>query len=304
MCAPPSPQEESFAVTKPSRSLAPVGLALIAALALTACGKDKKKSSSGSGKPAAVSISVAPSGKTAKYTVPSTIKGGLVAISFKNTDKMPHAAQLVRFDSGHTAQEALKIVGSESNKTPSWLHAEGGVAANPGQTGTGVLNLAAGQYLVTDLGGPGSTGPPANAEFKVTSGPTGSLPSTPITITGANPGKDKYEWQVTGDLKAGENRVTFDSKGKEAIHFIGAFMIKGNHSNAEIIKGLKSNGPPPAFVDQSSFVNTAVLDGGKSQTLGLTLRKPGKYVLFCPLTDRDGGKEHFEEGMLKTITVK
>jgi hypothetical protein len=27
-------------------------------------------------------------------------------------------------------------------------------------------------------------------------------------------------------------------------------------------------------------------------------------VLFCPLADRDGGKPHFEEGLLKTVDVK
>jgi len=29
----------------------------------------------------------------------------------------------------------------------------------------------------------------------------------------------------------------------------------------------------------------------------------GQYVVFCPLTDRNGGKPHFLQGMLKTVTV-
>ncbi len=41
-----------------------------------------------------------------------------------------------------------------------------------------------------------------------------------------------------------------------------------------------------------------------SQTTELDLKKPGQYVFFCPLTDRDGGKPHDQEGLLKIVTVK
>ena len=70
------------------------------------------------------------------------------------------------------------------------------------------------------------------------------------------------------------------------------------------MKALSSNGPPPSFVDQKSFTNTSVLDGGKSEVTTFDLSKPGTYVLFCPFTDREGGKEHFKEGLLTTVTVK
>ena len=70
-----------------------------------------------------------------------------------------------------------------------------------------------------------------------------------------------------------------------------------------LIKALKSNGKPPAFVLGPPAV-TSVLDGGKSEVTSFSLQKPGKYVLFCPLPDRDGGKPHFEEGLLTTVTVK
>jgi hypothetical protein len=36
----------------------------------------------------------------------------------------------------------------------------------------------------------------------------------------------------------------------------------------------------------------------------LELSKPGRYVLFCPLTDREGGKSHDQEGLLTTVEVK
>jgi hypothetical protein len=140
----------------------------------------------------------------------------------------------------------------------------------------------------------------------VTAGTTGPLPSAPTTVKAAETGKDKFAWQLSGTpLKVGTNTISFDSGGKLALHFVGVFKLKGNVPKAQIIKGLKANGPPPAFVDQNSFFNTAVLDGGKAENTQLALRSgPGTYVLFCPLTDRDGGKPHFEEGLLKTVTVK
>jgi hypothetical protein len=125
-------------------------------------------------------------------------------------------------------------------------------------------------------------------------------------VDAASTGKDRYEWKISGSLKSGTNAITFKSGGKDALHFVGAFRVTGNPSLAEIKKFLASqqNGPPPKFVDQSTFDSTAILDGGKEQTTPLRLSKPGTYVLFCPLTDRDGGKSHDQEGLLKKIEVK
>ena len=118
-------------------------------------------------------------------------------------------------------------------------------------------------------------------------------------------GKDKYRWDLSGSgLKPGVQNITFVSKGKTALHLIGAFRLSGPASNAQILKALKSNGKPPKFVDQSSFTESAVLDGGKSQTVQYALKSPGTWVLFCPISDREGGKPHFEEGLLKQVTVK
>lgn len=286
-----------------------VALLGVSALTLGACGSSKKSNSSASGggaaKPTTLALSISESGKTAKFTLPASTKGGLVSVTLKNTGKMPHSAQLVRLEGGHTVAQAVQNISGHSDKTPSWLRAAGGVAqVAPGQTGTAMLNLAAGKYGVVELGGPGSSGPPAHAELTVTPGQNGSLPATSTTVTGAAPSKDQYRWQVSGALKSGVNQVTFNSKGTSALHFIGAFRINGNHSKAEIVKGLSSNGPPPPFVDQSSFTTTAALDGGQSQTTELAFQKPGTYVLFCPLHDRDGGKPHFAEGMLTEVKVK
>jgi len=292
----------------PARWLAALLLA-VSAFAVVACGSDDKKSSSTSSTPSSsastLSLTISEQGKAAKYTAPKSVKGGLVTLSLKNSGKRPHAAQLAQISGGHTAQDALKVIASNSNKTPAWIRAEGGLGGvRPGQTASASLNLTPGKYVVADAGGPGGGGPPAYSQFTVTGGTPGSLPQTPARVTAATAGKDKFKWQVSGSLKAGENDVTFASKGKDTLHLIGAFRLKKKVPKAEIIKALNANGKPAPFVDTSTFYNTAVLDGGKSQTTPVPLGKPGTYVLFCPLSDRDGGKPHFEEGLVTTVDVK
>jgi hypothetical protein len=272
--------------------------ALVAAIA--GCGSSGTKASK-------VSMSISEKGKKASFQVPKSAKGGLVDLTFTNNGKAPHGVQLVQYTGNHTAADALKTVASQSNKTPEWIRGEGGTATIPGgQSDSATLNLPAGNYVVIDaaaLGG-GSGGPPATAETKFTSGDTGDLPSTPGTVTASNPGKDKYAWDISG-LKTGKNEITFNSKGKEALHLIAAVPIKGKApSIATIKKDLGKNGPPPSYIDASKFQTSAVLDGGLTQTTSLTLDKPGQYLFFCPLTDRDGGKSHDQEGLLKVVTVK
>jgi uncharacterized cupredoxin-like copper-binding protein len=287
-------------------------LLLLGALALTACGSsDKKKSSSTSAtasKPATLSVTAAESGKKAKLTAPASVSGGIVTVTLQNSGKAPHEAQLVRLDPGRSIADVMKIVNSP--KIPTWAHLYGGVAATPpGKSDTATVSLTAGNYVIVDNaggGGPGASGPPpAIRELKVTGGAGGSLPSTDTTVTAASPSKDKYKWDIQGTLKAGDNRLTFVSKGDpEAVHFIGAVRLKGNPSDAQIQKALKQNGKPPPFLDFSTFTSTSILDAGKSEVASLALRKPGEYLLFCPLTDKDGGKSHDQEGLVTRVQVK
>jgi hypothetical protein len=278
-------------------ALAACAVTVVAALA--ACG-------SSSTKPSKLSLSISEQGKSASFKAPKSAKGGLVDVTLKNNGKAPHGVQFVQYTGNHTPAEALKQIASNSNKIPSWIKANGGVGGVPGgKTGSATVNLPAGNYFLGDFGGPGGPGgPPATAPIKVTSADTGDLPSTSATVTANHTGKDKYAWDISG-LKAGANQVTFNSKGNDALHLIGAIPVKGkapplNKIRSDFAK--LGQGPPPPYVGGAP-ATTAILDGGESQTLTLDL-KPGQYIFFCPLKDRDGGKSHDQEGLLKTVTVK
>jgi hypothetical protein len=272
------------------------------AMTLASCG-------GGTPKPSHLSIAVRGAGRSARYTVPASAKGGLVDVTLQNRTGQPHAAQLVRFVGGHSATDALKALAasvSGHGKVPPWLHAEGGLGPiAPRSSATSVRDLPAGSYLVADVGGP-SSGPPVYAAFKVTKGKSGKLPHAASAVKAAKVREHRYKWKLSGrPLAAGANQIEFKSGGKDALHLIAAFKVTGNPSRATILKVLRSNGPPPRFVEPSSFVNTAALDGGKAEVTRLALTAgPGEYVLYCPLPDREGGKPHFEEGLLTRVTVK
>jgi hypothetical protein len=274
---------------------------VVAMAAVAGCG-------SSSTKPSTLSLKISEQGKAATFQAPTTAKGGLVKVDLTNEGKAPHGVQFIQYAAGHTMAEVLKQLGGNSNVIPDWAKLEGGIGSVAGgQTGTATVNLPEGNYVLVDaaaLAGP-SSGPPATAGIKLSGGSTGDLPSTSAKITAATAGTDKYKWDISG-LKAGSNDITFDSQGKEAVHLIIAAPIKGTAPPlSQIQKDLASGGPPPPYIDPSGFQSSAILDGGLKQTTTFDLKKPGQYLFFCPLSDRDGkGKSHDQEGLLAVQTVK
>jgi uncharacterized cupredoxin-like copper-binding protein len=283
----------------------------IAAIVLAGCGSSKKKATTASSAQATaagttLALSISETGKGSKFTVPPSATGGLVTVQLTNLGKKPHGAQLIRVESGHTIAQALAILAPERpKKVPSWIHGEGGVgAAEPGATGSATVNLPAGSYGVVDIAASGEGGPPAVSTLTVSPGKEGPLPATGTTITAAAPSKDHFKWQISGPLKVGPSAITLVSKGSRTLHELTVGRITANVPIARIVKDLQSNGPPPSYVDPGVQYSTAVLDNGKAENTQLVLTKPGKYVFICHLTDRDGGKPHFAEGLITTVTVK
>lgn len=286
-----------------SKSLVAALIALVALsiAGLAGCGGSDDVSAT------SLNLSIAEKGKTASFSVPKSVKGGLVELTLDNKGKAPHGVQLIRYTEGHSAEEVLEEVSSEKEKTPDWILAEGGIGSVPGgESQSATLNLEAGDFVVVDAAALfGEGGKPATAELKVEDGDSGDLPSTPGTVVAEETGEDEYAWDVSG-LKAGNNEITFDSQGDEALHVILAVPLKGKVPPLSQIEEEfgKEEGPPPSYLDFENAQNTAVIDGEKSQTLTLDLEKPGKYLFFCPFTDRDGGKAHDQEGLLAVEEVQ
>ena len=284
-------------MSRPTKRLSGAwALAVLAfAVVLAGCG-------GGNSTPVALKIGVSEQGKEASFSLPKSVEGGLVEVTLANEGKALHGLQFVRYTEGHTSKEVIEEISGEKEKTPDWIRGEGGIGGvEGGQTANATLNLEAGKFLVVDAAE--MEGKPATAEMTVTEGDEGDLPSTDGTVTAEETGKDKYAWDVSG-LKAGKQQITFDSEGDEAIHLILAVPVKGKaHSLGKIKEDFSKEGPPPPYIDFEAAQSTAVLDGGKSQTTPIDL-KSGEYIFFCPLTDRDGGKPHDQEGLLAVEKIE
>ena len=280
--------------------LAGVASAMIfAVIGVVGCG--------GGGKDTAtpLKVGVSEKGKTASFSLPKSVDGGLVELQLTNEGKAPHGVQFVRYTGDHTAEEVLEEISGESEETPEWIRGEGGIGSVlGGESGAATLNLEAGNFIITDAANFGE-GKPATAELEVTEGSSGDLPDTSGTVVAEETGEDEWAWDVSG-LRAGKNQITFESQGDEAIRLIVAMPLTGKVPPlSQIKKDLAAeNGPPPSYLDFESAQSTAVLDRGKSQTTPFELKEPGTYLLFCPLTDRDGGKSHDQEGLLSIEEVQ
>ena len=117
----------------------------------------------------------------------------------------------------------------------------------------------------------------------------GELPSDGGTI-------EATEYKFTGSgLKAGSAKVLFDNTGGEP-HFIAGVGIKQGRTIDDVRKFFKTEkGEPP--IDESRNFNTAVIEGGDSQSIQVELEE-GDWALLCFVPDRAGGPPHAVKGMI------
>ena len=274
-----------------------LGVALVAfAVVLGGCGGSKKSPQS---KPATkLDIQVEEFGKNTQIAVPKQIEAGVVEVQFSNLGQKEHSAQILRYDEGHTPQQALKVGaqwGEAGKPLPEWVHLVGGFGtADPGESRSSALKLEPGSYAVIDLEAPG--GKPVYGTFGVTGKPSKKeLPPTDGAIKAA-----EYSFSAAG-LVSGSNRVLFDNTGKEPHHLVAA-PIKRGSTIEDVRKAIEDEeGEPP--IDEKNALTSAIVDGGSGQVLELDL-KPGKYALLCFVPDRKGGPPHAVKGMVSEAVVK
>jgi hypothetical protein len=282
--------------TRMTRAMA---LAAVAALALTGagCGGDDDDDDNGGGEqptqPSRLAIELSGSAKKPTFTVPDSVKGGVVEIRFSSSVEGEHSAQLVGAKDGHTPQEALAAGSAWADKgkpLPDWAIVAGGTGdVKQGESTTVTQELPPGSYLVADLASN------QTAEFEVTGdGGGGEVAAKGGTITAT-----EYAFESEG-LTAGRNTVLFDNAGKEP-HFIAAIGLKDGATIEQARRFFETEkGQPP--LDESRSFSTAVIEGGAKQSLELEL-DAGRYALICFVPDRKGGPPHMVKGMISEATV-
>jgi hypothetical protein len=266
-------------------------LVVIAAVGLAACGSEDETQS--------LTFTVSGKGKDAKISGPSSADTGLAEITLKNDRKGPGDLQLIRVEGDHSAKEVVDALSAamQGKAFPEWFFAGGGIgttAAGKSQVVTQVLEP--GTYYAFNTEGSQEQSDPASVPAVEVSGE-----ASDETVE-ADETVDAFEYGFKAEqLSSGKTEIAFDNTGTQPHHLLAA-PLSGNSTAKDVEEAFKSEKGQPPF-EEKGFLSTAVLEGGEGQLVTLDL-KPGRYVLFCFISDRQGGPPHALKGMVDEVEVK
>jgi hypothetical protein len=265
-------------------------LAALVALGVSACGSSEETQS--------LTFTISDDGKGTKISGPSSAETGLAEITLKNDGKAAGEMQLVRVEGDHSAAEAIKglSAATQGQAFPDWFFAAGGVAGTaPGKSKTVTQVLEPGTYYAFETEAQGQPEPSSIPAVEVSGDSSGEEVEADQTVDAFDYGFKSQE------LPSGKTEIAFDNTGAQPHHLLAAPLL-GDSTAADVERAFKSNKGKPPF-DEKSFQSTAVLEGGEGQLVTLDL-EPGRYVLFCFVTDRQGGQPHALKGMVDEVEVK
>lgn len=272
-------------------SLRPVLVALVlvlAASALVACGDSEEDQ--------ALTFTLS-AGKDGQLSGPESAEAGEAEITFENEGKGDGELQLIRVEGDRSAEEAIEGLEAAMNGKPfpEWFFAGGGVGTTAGgesQTVTQVLEPGIYYAFNTEGDLPAANEVPA---VEVSGEPSDEAVEADETV-------EAFEYGFEADrLPAGEVEVAFDNTGAQPHHLLAA-PLTGESTADDVEKAFESEKGQPPF-DEEGFQSTAVIEGGEAQLVTLDL-EPGRYVLFCFISDREGGPPHALEGMVDEVEVQ
>ncbi len=273
------------------RVAASFAFAALTAFSLAACGDSEETQS--------LTFTLSGDGKSAEISAPSEAETGLAEITLKNNRKGEADLQLIRAEGDHSSKEVVKgLEAAMAGKAfPNWFFAAGGVgttAAGKSQTVTQVLEP--GTYYAFNTEGSQDQSDPASVPAVEVSGD-----ASEETVE-ADETVDAFEYGFKAEqLTSGKTEIAFENTGAQPHHLLAA-PLTGNSTAEDVEQAFKSEKGKPPF-DEKGFQSTAVLEGGEGQLVTLDL-KPGRYVLFCFITDRQGGPPHALKGMVDEVEVK
>jgi hypothetical protein len=276
-----------------------LALAVAGSLVLAACGDDDDESASGgdagSDAPQRLSIDVSGSEKAPSFTAPDTAEPGPATIELTNGYKKDDVdGQLVFTAEEHSDQEVVAQLKSAIQGKPvaDWFQGAGGPPSTaPGETSRATQTLDEGSYYVLPTERP-------------------KLPLTKIEVSGAGGGEaaapaariSAADYSFTGEgVKAGAP-VLLENTGKQWHHFL-ASKLKPGATIAEARKFLTTEKGRPPFAGEEGALNSTVLDAGYSQVVEWE-GGPGRYALFCFISDKRGGPPHVAKGMVSEVEVQ
>jgi hypothetical protein len=274
-----------------SRAVATALAAVLAAALLAACGDDTDEAQT-------LTFTVTEQGKASKFTGPQSAETGLAEITLKNDGKGESDLQLIRVEGDHSAEEVVKGLGQaiKGKAFPEWFFAGGGVGTTgPGESQTVTQVLEPGTYYAFNTESQGPPDAQTVTAVEIGGEESGDEVEADETVTAV-----EYAFEADA-LPSGETEIAFDNAGAEPHHLIASRLV-GDSTAEDVEKFFKTNkGKPP--LSEKGTQSTAVIEGGEGQAVTIDL-KPGRYALYCFITDRQGGKPHALKGMVDEVEVE
>jgi hypothetical protein len=268
-------------------------VACLAAVALmvgvTACGEDEEAQS--------LTFEITQQGKAAQLSGPQSAETGLAEITLENEGEKAGDLQLIRVDGDHSPEEVVKgFEQAGSGKAfPEWFFGGGGVGTTgAGESRTVTQVLEPGTYFALDTEG-GRPDPKSIPALEVTGDESDESVEADETVSAFEYGFDAES------LPSGETELVFENGGAQPHHLLAAPLI--GDSTAEDVERYFKTEKGKAPVKEKETQATAVIEGGESQVVTLDL-EPGRYALFCFISDRQGGPPHALQGMVDEVEVE
>ena len=282
---------------------------VMASLALVSCRDSASRAAaapdSAAASAAAPAASAAPAGVvtvTAKdfaFDAPAEIPAGLTTFRLVNEGPSLHHIQLIRLESGKTADDYVASLKAGGPPAPWAIPAGGPNPPEPGSSSTATVPLTPGNYVMVCFV-PAADGMPHVMKGMM----------HPFTVTAstqaeaAEPTADvdvklvDYNFQVTPALTAGHHVLRIENAGPQP-HELAIVRLEPGKEPLDFGKwGLKPTGAAPGKM----FGGVSAIMPGTHAFVTVDL-PAGAYGLICFVPDMKDGKPHFVHGMVQRITV-
>jgi hypothetical protein len=235
------------------------------------------------------------------FEAPAEIPAGLTTFELRNQGRTLHHAQLVKLDSGKTAQDYVKAL-KPNAPPPAWSVAFGGPnAPNPGATANATVNLEPGNYaLICFVDTPDHVPHFIKGmvrDLKVTPAAAGApapvAPTADVTLT-----MNDYDFGLPQSIAPGRHTIRVTNAGPQ-VHEIELVRLAPGKTMQDFLKwGATFQGPPPG----DAIGGIAFLENGRDAYFTVDLT-PGNYLAICFVPDAKDGRPHFVHGMIKEFRV-
>jgi len=234
------------------------------------------------------------------FSGPDSIPAGLANVTIKNDGAELHHLQLLKLDTGKTAQDFIAELESGATALPAWAKEYGGPnAPPPGGSASAIVNLEAGNYLLICFI-PSADGVPHVAKVMLkpltvtaASGAAASEPQADVTLDLVD-----FGFNFSMAIKPGTHTIRINNVGAQPHEVFIAKLMPGKTAE-DVINDTGSN-PPPGI----PMGGATVMHVGQHMFVTATFEAGSRYALFCFATDPASGAPHFALGMVQEFSVE